>query len=256
MNEITFHECADIFPLLEDEKLKELAEDIEKNGQLEPIVLFNGEILDGRNRYLACKLKNIEPLFRVFNLNVNPIDFVISKNLVRRQLTPAQKAESALKAIELKEKLRERQIDSMSFDNELEKEAMKEAIKHEDTKEIAKKYETNSKTIERVKEIKEVSKVNPKIKEAFEDAKNNKKSVKEVHREALGKEPKKRKSVSYKELSEDLKVKLAFYKTVECACKALKVWDKVIEHLLEPNKLETYNPTYTLKEYRKAGLKI
>jgi ParB-like chromosome segregation protein Spo0J len=45
-----------MFPLLDDEQLRELASDIKANGLRERITLFENQILDGRNRYSAAKL--------------------------------------------------------------------------------------------------------------------------------------------------------------------------------------------------------
>jgi hypothetical protein len=50
-----FHKYADIFPLLQGEKLAALIGDIAANGQLELIWLYNGKIIDGRNRYICCQ---------------------------------------------------------------------------------------------------------------------------------------------------------------------------------------------------------
>jgi ParB-like chromosome segregation protein Spo0J len=49
------HPIAEIFPMISNDELRELAEDIHKNGMLEPITLFEGKILDGRNRFNAAK---------------------------------------------------------------------------------------------------------------------------------------------------------------------------------------------------------
>src|SRR5258706_14802421 len=59
--EYEFHPLANIFPLMTDEEIDALGEDMLKQGQREPIVLFEGMILDGRNRYNACLRKGIEP---------------------------------------------------------------------------------------------------------------------------------------------------------------------------------------------------
>ena len=44
-----FHPFANVFPLLDDDDLGTLTEDIRENGQREPVILYDGKILDGRN---------------------------------------------------------------------------------------------------------------------------------------------------------------------------------------------------------------
>jgi hypothetical protein len=53
--EYEFHELAALFPMISTDELNELAEDIKKHRLLERITLFEGKILDGRNRYKAAK---------------------------------------------------------------------------------------------------------------------------------------------------------------------------------------------------------
>ena len=85
------HELANIFPKLGDEELKELCTDIEKNGLAEPITVYEGKVLDGRNRWTACQKLGIEPKTIEYTGN-DPLAFVLSKNLHRRHLTTSQRA--------------------------------------------------------------------------------------------------------------------------------------------------------------------
>ena len=89
------HEAAGVFPLLKGAALKELADDIKTHGLLEPIVLWQKQILDGRNRYAACKMVGVEPQFRHLKECPSPMDYVFSTNLKRRHLTPGQRARLA-----------------------------------------------------------------------------------------------------------------------------------------------------------------
>jgi site-specific DNA-methyltransferase (adenine-specific) len=85
------HPLAAVFPLLGQEELQALARDIADHGLLEPIVLHEGKILDGRNRFRACKIAGVEPRFETFT-GASPTAFVISKNLERRHLNESQRA--------------------------------------------------------------------------------------------------------------------------------------------------------------------
>src|SRR5262245_61481780 len=90
MKEYEFHEAANIFPL-DEEHLDELARDIRKNGQHVAIELMDGQSLDGRRRYRACKEAKIAPEFRKIEV-ADPVAYVLSLNLHRRHLTPSQAA--------------------------------------------------------------------------------------------------------------------------------------------------------------------
>lgn len=90
------HEYAKLFPLLDEEARRQLVDDIRANGVLEPIVFFNGSILDGRNRYYAARELLIE-YPRVDYDGDDPLGFVISRNMRRRHLTESQRAAAAAK---------------------------------------------------------------------------------------------------------------------------------------------------------------
>jgi len=86
-----FHEIANIFPMVEGAELTVLSTDIKKNGLIDPIWLYEGKILDGRNRYRACQEAGIEPRFQPYPGD-DPLQHVISLNLHRRHLNESQRA--------------------------------------------------------------------------------------------------------------------------------------------------------------------
>src|SRR5215471_5387302 len=49
-NKLEFHPLSQIFPLIEGAEFDELVEDIRTHGVREPIWLYQGQIIDGRNR--------------------------------------------------------------------------------------------------------------------------------------------------------------------------------------------------------------
>ena len=96
-----FHELCCVFPRCTDAELELLISDIRENGLQIPITLYEGKILDGRNRYLACQMLNKEPEYIEFDGD-SPLTFVISRNLCRRHLSESQRAMVAAAIIELK----------------------------------------------------------------------------------------------------------------------------------------------------------
>ena len=58
------HPYADKFPMASDDELSELTASIQTSGLIHPIVLTpEGYILDGRNRFEACKRAGVDPTF-------------------------------------------------------------------------------------------------------------------------------------------------------------------------------------------------
>jgi hypothetical protein len=91
---LTIHPAADILPLMREADFQQLKADRELRGLQEPICLYQGQILDGRNRYRACTELGIEPVTREYEGHA-PEDFVLSVNLYRRHLNESQRAMSA-----------------------------------------------------------------------------------------------------------------------------------------------------------------
>jgi ParB-like chromosome segregation protein Spo0J len=95
-----YHDLANLFPMFEPDskEFAELADDIQKHGQVEPCVLFQGKIIDGRNRYEACRAAGILTRFvrgeaeHGLGVSISPLAWVLSKNLHRRHLNESQRA--------------------------------------------------------------------------------------------------------------------------------------------------------------------
>jgi ParB-like chromosome segregation protein Spo0J len=99
MNDLEVHPLANIFPMLSDEALADLAEDIKANGQRVPILLDQeGRLLDGRNRLKACELAGVEPKAERLTNGADPLTLIVSLNIKRRNLTAGQRAIAAAQA--------------------------------------------------------------------------------------------------------------------------------------------------------------
>ena len=77
---LKFHPLAEIFPLIEGQEFNELVADIRAHGVREPIWIYDGRIIDGRNRYRAASVAGIERPVRKYS-GADPVSFVISLNL-------------------------------------------------------------------------------------------------------------------------------------------------------------------------------
>lgn len=97
-----FHEYAGIFPLLEGREFDELCADIKANGQREPIWIYDGKVLDGRNRFRACESVGVTPRTEVYTGD-DALAFVLSLNLHRRHLSESQRGMVAAKVANLSE---------------------------------------------------------------------------------------------------------------------------------------------------------
>jgi ParB-like nuclease domain len=98
---LEYHPLANLFPMMDDAALRELADDIRAHGVHDPIVLHEEKILEGRSRHAACMIAGVEPseFCKPFDSESmgEPLAYVISKNLIRRHLTESQRAMIAAK---------------------------------------------------------------------------------------------------------------------------------------------------------------
>lgn len=111
--EYQFHPLAEMFPLIEGEEFKALVKDVKARGIINPIILYQGKILDGRNRYRAAIAAGVTLTDRDFKdlaSGLDPEAFVISANMHRRQLSTKQKRDFIAKQIDSKPKASDREI--------------------------------------------------------------------------------------------------------------------------------------------------
>jgi hypothetical protein len=98
MEELEFHPLAGVFPLIEGEEFEELVASIAERGVDEPVWLYEGKVLDGRNRYRAARAAGRECPQRQFEGD-DPVAFVLAQNVQRRHLTPAQRADAVAQLV-------------------------------------------------------------------------------------------------------------------------------------------------------------
>jgi len=108
------HPLANMFPMIEGNAFEELKRDIAAQGILEPIRLYQGMILDGRNRYAAAKACGHEFSADDFvqweGTLAEAEAWVISTNLHRRHLSAKQKQEMVRDRIRKAPEMSNRQI--------------------------------------------------------------------------------------------------------------------------------------------------
>lgn len=90
------HPAAELFPMMQQAELEQLAADIKRRGLLHALLVYDGKLLDGRNREAACRLAGVEPRYEVLRECESPVGRVVAENLLRRQLTQAEKASIAV----------------------------------------------------------------------------------------------------------------------------------------------------------------
>lgn len=92
MTTLQQHPLSAAFPSMSADDFQALKDDVEQHGQREPIVVFEGMVLDGWHRYRACVDLGIKPHTMSFPAEDDPVALVKGANLHRRHLTASQRA--------------------------------------------------------------------------------------------------------------------------------------------------------------------
>ena len=88
------HRFADFLPHAHKEDYAQLKGDIQKHKRnLVPIMIYEDQILDGRQRYRACMELGLEPVFEFFEgTDEDALGYVWSMNICRRDMSASEKA--------------------------------------------------------------------------------------------------------------------------------------------------------------------
>lgn len=124
MQHYEFHPAANTFPMMSENEFFALTESIKSfGGNRVPIKLFEGKILDGRNRYLACRELNIEATFEQWNGD-DPYGYVWDTNAERRHLDQQRKAILFIKHQQSREDYERARQDAINAANKARSEAL------------------------------------------------------------------------------------------------------------------------------------
>src|SRR5690625_2599770 len=85
------HPAANIFPMMDDVRLQELADDIKANGLRARVHGVDGQIIDERNRMKACEIAGVQPRFEHIVAGSNPGQLAWALNGQRQDLTTDQR---------------------------------------------------------------------------------------------------------------------------------------------------------------------
>ena len=93
---LEWHPLAECWPLLTTVDAAELSESIKANGVRQPITLFEGKVLDGRNRYGVAMALGVEcPAIEY--TGDDPVQMVIDQNAKRRHMTKIEVAKAVVR---------------------------------------------------------------------------------------------------------------------------------------------------------------
>jgi N6-adenosine-specific RNA methylase IME4 len=110
MTDLPFHPLANCWDFLEGPDFEKLVASIRANGLREPITVYDGMVLDGRNRQRACAAAGVACEYVPYKPRTNALPdyeelwaFVLDKNDVRTHRTIAERAMAAARRANLKE---------------------------------------------------------------------------------------------------------------------------------------------------------
>ena len=103
IEELTLHPLVNVHPKMTDIEYTRLKESIYELGQLEPVLVYRGKIVDGRHRFTAIEelgITNIRVKEIPYNTPLDTVKEMVFSSEVRRHQTATQKAIKAWWAIQ------------------------------------------------------------------------------------------------------------------------------------------------------------
>ena len=210
------HEYADLFPLITGDEFVELKSNIKERGLLNPVITLNGKILDGRNRFRACKEVGVEVKTVEYDGD-NALADVLSWNLQRRHLNASQKACLAVELLPIYEtEAKQRQVEAVKAGNvnrhnespvkaklpELAELAEQESAKPKEKQSRETAAVVTGASARYVSEVKRIQQEKP---DAFELIKSGTKTIQDIKKEEKSEKLEVKKQELIKETANDIK---------------------------------------------------
>ena len=145
-----------LIPQLTLEEYQQLEKNLVRDGCREPLVVWNGTIIDGHNRYKICRKREIE--FQVKEMEFDDrqaaIEWIILNQFGRRNLPAFQRGALALRLKPIiQEKAKARKLSTLKqFNADVQKSALRDE-KSKTRDELAKLAGVSHDTIEKVETI-------------------------------------------------------------------------------------------------------
>jgi hypothetical protein len=163
--------------MMADDDIQSLSADIKSLGLLAPVWIYEGKILDGRNRAKACQMAGVKVETKTYTGD-NPVAFAFSLNEKRRHLSSGARAALAVEAKPLYEaEAKKRQIRKPK--------SVVEKVPQQNTRKSRDKAATDFGTNGRY--VTQAEKVKAQAPEVFEKLKQGKVSMQDAMREVRSK---------------------------------------------------------------------
>ena len=90
--EYPISDLAGIFPEMTPEDFARLVASIREDGLMDPITVWQGQVIDCRHRYAACAEAGVERRFEYLDDDADPLRYILARNDLRRHLDESRRA--------------------------------------------------------------------------------------------------------------------------------------------------------------------